>query len=285
MREKGIVLWVVLGAVLLIVLNLPDTVSRQTKGVVREGVAPIQGALSTFSRGFSESIRFLRGLGNLMTENQKISAEVVLLRNQVRDLKALEQENVELRKALGFSRRPLRSLIPCEVISRDITGWWQTIRMGRGTADNVVPNMAVVTLDGLIGKTVDASPRTCDVLLISDPQCKVSARIERTGSFGILKGTGQSGSGQVVCQMEFINKNVPIMPGDEVVTSGLGGVFPRGLLIGYVEKVYADDSGLFQRADVIPKADLGVLTYVFVVAEESSAIEDYLRKKDVGSEL
>jgi rod shape-determining protein MreC len=69
--------------------------------------------------------------------------------------------------------------------------------------------------------------------------------------------------------MTFINKNVAIRPGDEVLTSGMGGVFPKGLLIGYVEDVYKDDSGLYQHADVVPKADLGVLAYVFVVTEAS----------------
>jgi rod shape-determining protein MreC len=141
--------------------------------------------------------------------------------------------------------------------------------------------MAVVTPDGLVGKTVDVSLRTADVLLLSDPNCKVSARIARTGTFGLVSGTGPARDGAMLCRMEFINKDVPIRAGDQVLTSGLGGVFPPGLLVGYVDAVDLDESGLYQRADVVPRADLGRLTYVFVVFEEEDPIEEWLRKRDL----
>jgi rod shape-determining protein MreC len=275
MRDRSIVLWVVLGAVLLVVLNLPASVSGRAKAVLREGVAPLQGALSGFSRWVGESVRSVRGIGGLLRDNQQMSAELVRLRNEVRDLQALSQDNAELREQLQFTAQAKRRLTPCEIIARDITGWWETIRLSKGVSDGVSMDMAVITSDGLIGKTVDVSARTCDVLLISDPNCKVSARIVRTGGFGVVAGSGPAKSGQAACQMEFINKNVPVLPGDEVVTSGLGGIFPKGLLIGYVDKIYKDETGLFQRADILPKADLGMLTYVFVVAEQG---DEYLRK-------
>jgi len=280
MRDRGFVLWVVLAAVLLTVLNLPGPVSREAKAIFREGVVPLQRALSTFSRKISHGFTSVRGIGDLVDQNQLMSAELVHLRNEVRDLQLLETENCELRKQLQFIERSPRKLISCEVIARDISGWWQTIRLSKGASEGVAPDMAVVTLDGLIGKIISGSSRTADVLLISDPSCKVSAQIVRTGSFGVLRGTGGSGSRRPVCAMEFINKNLTIQEGDEVVTSGLGGVFPKGLLIGYVERIYPDDTGLFQRADVLPKADLDVLDYVFVVAEEGDEIEAYLQKLD-----
>jgi rod shape-determining protein MreC len=267
MRERSFVVWVVLGAVLLAVLNLPNHVSRQAKAALRESIAPLQNAVSGFGRKVRESFRSVRGIGDAISENRKMTAELVRLRNEVHDLQALERENVQLRSQLQFFQGSERRLIPCEIIARDITGWWQTIRLGKGTGDGIAPNMAVVSSDGLVGKTVDVSARTCDVLLISDPGCKVSAQIARTGAFGVIEGTGPSGSGQVVCRMRFINKNIPVQAGDEVVTSGLGGIFPKGLLVGYVDKVFTDETGLFQQADVIPKADLGVLAYAFVVSE------------------
>ncbi len=274
MRDRSIVLWVVLGAVLLAVLNLPDSVSNRAKSVLREFVAPIQGALSGFSRKVVEGFHSIRGFGGLVAENQKMSSELTRLRNEVRDLQALEKENVELREQLQFARRSDRRLVACEVIARDITGWWQTIRLNKGLVDGVGTGMAVVTSDGLVGKTVSVSSHTSDVLLISDPGCKISTQIARTGSFGLVEGGGASAAGQAACRMEFINKNTPILAGDEVITSGLGGIFPKGLLIGYVEKAYPDSGGLFQYADVIPKADLGTLTYVFVVLEQPLAVAE-----------
>jgi rod shape-determining protein MreC len=279
MRERSIVLWVIVGAVLLAVLNLPNNVSRRTKAALRESIAPLQNAVSGFGRKVRESFRSVRGIGDAISENRKMAAELVRLRNEVRDLQALERENAQLRTQLQFLRGSERRLVPCEVIARDITGWWQTVRLGKGTGDGVGPNMAVVSSDGLAGRTVDVSSRTSDVLLISDPSCKVSAQIARTGAFGVLEGTGPSVSGHAVCRMKFINRNIPVLAGDEVVTSGLGGIFPRGLLIGYVEKVFTDESGLFQQADVIPKADLGMLTYAFVVAEQANPVDEYLKRR------
>lgn len=263
----------------MVVLNLPDSMTRHVKSAVREGLAPLQAALSSTSRKTRESLEAIRGIGGLVKENEKMSGELVRLRNELRQREALEKENIALRQQLAFARRTTRDVIPCEVIARDISGWWQTVRLGKGRADGVEVNMAVVTSDGLVGKTVAVSPRTADVLLLSDPGCKVSAQITRTGAFGIVSGRGTSWKGQASCEIEFVNKNTSTRAGDEVVTSGLGGVFPKGLLIGYIDHVDMDKSGLYQVAQVVPRADLGGLDYIFVVAERSDPVEELLRTK------
>ncbi len=268
-RERGLIPWLLLGLVLVVVLNLPGPATRRVKALVREGFAPLQKALAVFGARSREAGTAIRGVSTAVKENREMAAELVRLRFRLGELQALEDENVELRSQLQFARRAERRLVPCEVISRDLSGWWQVLRLGSGRADGIMDDCAVVSSEGLIGKTVDVSRLAADVLLISDPGCKVAARVARSGAFGIVVGQGVSFRGRPVCRMDFINKDVPIRVGDEVVTSGLGGVFPRGLLVGYVERVYQDDSGLFQHADILPKADLGRLTYVFVIPREA----------------
>ncbi len=280
MKEKNIVVWVVLGAVLLLILNLPENISDRAKSAVRESLAPLQSALAGFSRKISEGVHAVRGMGGLMTENRKMASELVLLKNRVRDLASLERDNIDLRRQLQFMQPHNRRIIPCEVIARDISGWWQSIRLSKGTASGISTNMAVITTDGLVGKTVGASENTCDVLLISDPRCRVSAQVARTGAFGIASGEGPAFSGQINCIMEFINRNQVVVPGDEIITSGLGGVFPRGLLIGDVEQVTTNSAGLYQSATIIPKADLGTLTYVFVVVGPDNPPVDDVKKEE-----
>jgi rod shape-determining protein MreC len=269
---------------LLVVLNLPERVSDQAKSSVREGLAPLQEAVSGTGHRLREGVESLRGIGDLVSENRTMAGELVRLRNEARRLETLEQENIRLRQQLRFVESGARDLIPCEVIARDISGWWQTIRLQKGSADGVERNMAVVTTEGLVGRTVAVSPRTADVLLLSDPGCRVSAQIARMGVFGVLTGRGTSWKGQVSCVMDFINKNTPVRPGDEVVTSGLGGVFPKGLLVGYVDRVERDESDLYQRAYIIPKADLASLNYVFVVAQRSDPIVEMLRTRGMPGE-
>lgn len=269
MRQRNLTVWLGLLALLLAVLNLPPAASQKVKNLVRETISPLQESANRVLRRFREGMASVRGLGGLVEDNKRLSREVVRLLAQQRENKVLLRENEELRRQLGFAARAAEDLVAGEVIARSRDGWWSTLRINKGALDGLQTEQAVVSMEGLVGKTISVSDRTADVLLLSDPTCRVSAQILRTGSFGLVAGRGPSWEGQVVCRMEFINKNVPIVPGDEVVSSGLGGVFPKGLLIGYVDRVYTDRTGLYQYADIISQADLGVLQYVFAVTRVS----------------
>lgn len=273
-------IWLILGALLLVVLNLPDSLSGRFKAALREGVAPLQDLTADVSRNVREAGRSLRGLSDAALENRRLNAEVARLRTEVQRLNVFEREHADLRRQLHYASTRERRLVAAEVIARDISGWWQAIRVNKGALNGVRPQRAVITSDGLIGRTDDVSMHTSDVLLLSDPGCKVSAEIGRSGAFGLLTGRGVSWNGLVILRMDFINKNMEVRPGDEVVTSGLGGVYPKGLVIGYIEQVYRDRQGLFQRADVVPRADFGSLSQVFVVLNEQDPVEDlYLRRR------
>jgi rod shape-determining protein MreC len=168
-------------------------------------------------------------------------------------------------------------MIPCNVISRNISGWWNTVRLGKGHADGIKGNHAVISPDGFVGKTIEASKHTSEVLLICDPACRISAKIKSTHIFGLVRGTGVNLKGHPVARMDFINKDAEVRVGDEVVTSGLsgeGGVSPKGVHIGYIVKVNQDESGLFQSAEIAPSATVSLLDYVFVVS--TAAREDRL---------
>ncbi len=253
-------------AVLLLLLNLPTPVSRTIQAGVREALAPLHGLVSGTVLRIREAATTLRGLGGLARENREMAAELLRLRDEVQALRGFERENRELRDLLGFARASPRRLIPSEVIARDVSGWWQTLRIGVGRRDGVRENLAVLTADGLAGRTWDASATTAEVLLISDPTCRVSARLPRSGELGVVSGRGIGRGGRVRLRMEFVSRHASIEAGDEVVTSGLGGVFPPGIPIGRIESTSPDDLGLYQEAVVVPHADIARLRHVFVVA-------------------
>lgn len=267
-RDNQLVVWLVVAALVLVFLNLPPSWTDGIKSVVHEAVAPLQeiadGAWGSVRQGASS----VRGYGGLLSRNQQLAEQVTKLQAEITHLKNLDSENAVLRKQLNFQRAGARKLIPCEILGRDPDGWWQMIRLNKGTAEGIATNRAVIAVDGLVGRTVRVTPRTTDVLLLSDPNCMVSAKIQRTGAFGILSGRGPNWKGNVVCRLEYLNKNVEIVEGDEVVTSGFGGVFPGGLLLGFIDRIYTDRSGLYQYADVVSKAEIGMMNYVFVVADE-----------------
>lgn len=269
MKDRRWIALCAIGLIVLATLNLPDAASSRVKGAVRDGISPLQAALRGGVRDLREIIRYIRGIGDLALENRALSEELVYLRGEMRIARELERDNRMLRDLLGFVQRFPNQLVSCEVIGRDSTGWWQTVRLDKGAEAGVAEGRAVITPDGLLGRTVAVSGRTADVLLLSDPTCQVSVRLARSGVLGVMQGLGAGPGEQPACRMDYMARTADVQQGDEVVTSGMGGVFPKGLLVGRVARVETDPSGLYQRAWIDIAADLGRAEYAFVTATEA----------------
>jgi rod shape-determining protein MreC len=224
--------------------------------------------------GTSYSIRLrcagnaIRGWGGLPEKNAELQQEVMLLRQKMSELDELREQNFLLRQQLGFQQRQNRQLIATTVLARDISGWWQTVRIKHNNSPLIQMDRAVINDQGLVGRISDVSGRTADVLLISDPACRVAVQIGDKGAFAILSGQGLSWRGQILCKLTFIDKDVTIVPGDTVYTSGLGGVFPKGVKVGTIESISLDQNGLHQAAEVAPSADLSQLDVLFVIVDD-----------------
>jgi len=266
---------VLLGVIVL--LNLPLPVSMRVKAASRDNLAPFQNVMSFLIRKVQDGVSLAVKGGAAVGEKREMRKEIARLHYEIRRLKALERHNEELRRLLDFKKSRKHQLVMCEMVVRgDTSGWWQTVRLNRGSAERIGPDMAVITEEGLVGKTIEVSRHTCDVLLITDPTCGVASKVLRTGAFGIVRGTGVAPVGDPKlemlcavqhCRMDFISKYQKVLEGDEVVTSGLGGVFPEGLLVGRVARAEVDRSRLYQRADIVPTARIEALKYAFVVVD------------------
>lgn len=262
--QKTTVKWVAAVLALLLLLLLPDGCTAPVRAFFRNVTTPAQSFFTTTMRSLKAGFDTVRGFGGLAEENKRLYQELLTLQARIEVRENLENENLELRRQLDFRNRRPEYLIPAEVAARTIGGWWQSIRLSKGLADGIQTNQAVLSPDGLIGKTVDVSSYSSEVLLLSDPSCRVSARIQRTGAFGVVSGRGVNESGYPVVKMQFIHKDTPVRVGDEVVASGLGGVFPRDVLIGYVESVRLEEAGLYQEAELLPQAVVNLTDVVFV---------------------
>lgn len=252
--------------IVIAALNLPDSLERRIAGGAKEIVAPLQSGLSVFGARLKEAASVIRGLGGMAARNLEMREELARLRNEVRLARGLAEQNRRLRMALGLKQAHSDDLIPCEVIARAADGWWRTVRVAKESDAAIELQSTAITANGLAGKVVAASRNTADVLLVSDPTCRVSVRIKRIGVSGVLFGRRELIKGRALCRMNFINKDADVRVGDEVSTSGLGGVFPKGLLVGRVSKVYRGPSGLYQYADIVPAVDLGNLDIIFLIA-------------------
>lgn len=284
MRDGRYAVWVVILAA-VVLLNLPLPVSMRFKEASRDNIAPFQNGMSLVIERGREWVRFLVGARQAVRQKETLLVEIAELRARIRGLRDAGHENTRLRRQLGFAARAERNLIPCRVVLRgDMSGWWQTVRVNKGRSHGIMENRAVIAMDGLIGKAIEVSDTTCEVLLITDPNSRVSCQLPRLGVFGVLRGAGVSVAGRPrlevlmsaePCRMDYIPKDADLKKGDRVITSGLGGVFPEGIPVGEVGDVKLDESGLYLRAQVVPAADLSVLRYVFVIGEgEGPAVPD-----------
>ena len=182
-------------------------------------------------------------------------------------LRGLETENNRLRNALGYRERAVFQLMPARIIARDASTWYNTIKIDRGSAELIEPDMPVLTEEGLVGKTTIVSEHAAVVLLISDENCRVSTTVEGTREQGIVKGERTSHTGQPIISLNFLSKRADLKPGQRVITSGVGGVFPSGILIGAVKEF--KERELDGYATIVPAVDLSTIEDVFVVVGDS----------------
>lgn len=180
----------------------------------------------------------LKTLDELEVENVQLVAENRQLRASTRLLGELETENNKLRMALDYRERSSFKLLAARIISRDASTWWNTIRIDRGFEDGVEGDQPVLTDLGLVGKTTTVSKNEAIVVLVSDETCRIAAKVEGTKEHGIVSGMRvQEDAVGGLLQMNFLSKNAPIQPGQEIFTAGVArGSFPPGILIGKVKE-------------------------------------------------
>lgn len=228
---------------------------------LRSGSA-LERKYTAFREGLKTLEQLEEEVKQLRTSNRQLSAT-----NQT--LRGLEAENNRLRNALGYRERAVFQLMPARIIARDASTWYSTVTIDRGSAEGIEPDMPVLTEEGLVGKTTTTiSEHTSVVVLISDEACKVAANVEGTREQGIVRGERTSSTTMPAITLDFLSKQANLQPGQKVFSSGVGGVFPAGILIGAVKEFKVRD-GLAGQATIVPAVDLTSLQDVFIVVDES----------------
>lgn len=240
--------------------------------LVQDGVALFQSWFHKPARVVAGFFQDLREWKMLYDENQALKANLDQFARMSAELARLREENKRLRAMLDLrSSLDTYRLHAAEVIARSPDQWNQVLVINKGARDGVRPDMAVITTKGLIGRVTDVTPFTARVALLTDLSRSghVSAVVqgEESRVFGVIDAYDFD-TGYLLFQK--IPAEAPIREGQVVVTSGLGGVFPRGLVIGTVVAVEPGDNGLTQRAYVKPAADFAYLDEVFVVERKDA---------------
>jgi rod shape-determining protein MreC len=174
--------------------------------------------------------------------------------------KELKLSNNRLRSLLDFQKTITDKVIAAEVIGKDSSPWFNTIMIDKGKDDGVKKGAAVVIPEGIVGQVAEVSTNYSKVLLIIDHNSAVDALVQRTRARGIIKGTSSDR-----CLFKYVLRKKGVAVGDTVVSSGLDGVFLKGLPVGRVSGVIRPNSGIFQEVSVTPHVDFEKLEEVLVV--------------------
>ena len=193
-------------------------------------------------------------------------------------LAELEEQNLQLREALVASGHLERivamrqnfevPLLPTEVVGQDLSPWFRSVLLDRGRRDQVHSGMPVVAAQGLAGLITASSPHAARAMVLLDRRSAVDAIVERSRARGIVRGRG---SGEL--EFVFMVRGDDVNVGDALITSGVGGVYPKGLRIGRVDSVNTDRSELLHTAGIEPAVDFGRLEQVFVVLQRGPTMD------------
>lgn len=213
----------------------------------------------TYSPFFKFSQR-IKQLVDVYEENKKLQEENVRLILENLSLKEERLENQRLRSLLDFKSQVDYRVIPTEVVAIEPNRRSNSVLTSVGASDGVRKYLPVVNMQGLVGKVAEVYPRNSLVELLLDPSCRVAALVQRSRIHGIIKP--QKGPN---LSLENIPSGADVRPGDEIVSSGLGGLFPPALRIGTVVKAEDRKSSIFKHVLVQPSVDFNSLEELFVI--------------------
>jgi rod shape-determining protein MreC len=254
------------GSLLLVSLLLLSAGSRTHEridpvaAVVLEAVRPLQGAIAAGADGLADAWRTYIALIGVKQENERLHRRILDLEQEAVRFAEIEQTDKRLGELLNFRSTLDGEAQAAQIIGRDALPWFSTVTINKGEADGVHKNMAVLSPFGVLGQTTSVSPHAARVLLITDHNSGVDAVVQRSRARGIVEGALDGG-----CIMKYLKRGEDVEVGDRVVTSGLDGIFPRGMLIGEVTHVTRGNRALLQVADVKPSVPLDRIEEVLVV--------------------
>ena len=239
----------------------PDWLFVPVRTSVMTAALPLQKIFSVTAFEFGDTFRFFTSIGDLKGENERLEKERLRLLIENASFADVRKENEELRRELGLLPRDRFSLKPAAVIGRDVSGLGNWISIDQGSFQGIRKGMAVIADAGvLIGRVVEVFPASARVMLLSNPESLINGIALATDASGIVRG--EYGLGLLFAMALQADT---LKAGDTVVTSGLGGDMPQGLLIGTLQEARLSDDRLFQQASLVSPVRSDRLRYVFVI--------------------
>lgn len=198
-------------------------------------------------------------LVHVQRENARLREEIKWLRQENHRYLEAHLQHQRLQRLLNFREQIALDVVAAEVIGRNSNSWTEIIYVNRGTRDNVVKGLPVVTHEGLVGQVIYAAPSLSQVMLLTDFRSGIDALVQRSRTNGVVTGRGRN-----IAELKFLAVGADVQPGDRLISSGMGGVYPKGLIIGDVKEIQRNGRQT-RHVEIQPSVDFSHLEEVLVL--------------------
>jgi len=263
-RRRVAVFLVLLLLTLVLLSSQTRTADRRDAGVIGRVILtalwPVQAGMVRIADGLTQTWERFREIGRLRVENARLRAQVESLNREVAQLREAATAVDRLERLLGLRGQVSYRSVAARVVGRDPARWFSTVVVDRGSRDGVRSNAPVVTPEGVVGRIIEVTPFASRVLLIADSRSAVGVIVQNSRDPAVVEGRSMER-----LHLKYLSRAARVASGDLLITSGLGGVFPRGLVVGRIVTVEREEGALLQEAEVEPAARLDRLEELLIL--------------------
>lgn len=230
-------------------------------------IIPLQNICTTILDKSGDFVAIFSEHDALVEENNKLKTELASVYSSLRNAEQAIQENESLKGILGIKEEnPEFEFENALIVSNEMSGYTHILTLNKGSVNGIEKRDLVITPQGLVGYVSELGTTWCNITTLLDSSCEVGALVTRTQDIGVMEGDfSLAADGKA--KVSYLSNEVKLSSGDSVVTSGIGGIFPAGILAGYIEEIKPESHGISQYAIMETAVDFSALKNVFVITE------------------
>ncbi len=240
----------------------------------------VEKAFSYTGQKVEDGINLFDNVQKLQAENKELREKIDKLSNERTEYLRLKRENEDLRKVFDLKDQLADAdFVGANIIARDGGNMFNIFLTDKGSANGIDYNMPVITSKGLVGKVVSAQPFSSKIISVIEDGSSVSAIVAKSGDYVVVKGDIKLEK-EGLCKLEYIPADLDLIQGDVIETSGIGGIYPKGITIGTVKEIRAGESDLDRYAIIQPAADLKTLNQVVILRNKEAQSKSEMENED-----
>lgn len=261
----GVIITIIILIVLVVFTNKNTENVSVLENIVNVAVVPVQNGLTYLKNKINSNDKFFENVNELKTENEQLKQKNSQLEQSLREFEVMKTENEQLKQQLNLAEKYGEyKTVPGAIISRDISNYSKTLVINIGSNNGIKENMTVIADEGLVGYIVSTTPTTAKIQTIVDSASSTSCLASTTRDTMVCKGTIES---EAILKATNLSTDANIIQGDSVETSGMGGIYTKGIHVGRVKKIVEGTNKIDTYAVIEAAVDFKKLETVLVIIQ------------------